>query len=342
MVLGPTRYHELVRLYRSGDQGEPVRDIQDRLSALGFSSDPDPPGDFGKGTDGAVRNFQEFRNLAVDGIVGPDTWRALVGAGYSLGSRLLYHRVPMMRGDDVAELQRRLSALGFDAGKVDGIFGPDTLRALLDFQANRRMAEDGIVGREVAEELARVDQGAARIGLDQHGREIVRERQWLAELPDHIAGQRIYVDAFCRSDDERDRTWGAATVFARIVQDLGALPVLSRSADTSPPERVRALRANRAGVDLIVSFATPVEEDSGVWYFASAHSHSAAGETMAQAVARAMELEPRGRAIPILKDTRSPAVVVAIDPMEPHIGGAAAQGLIDLFATTHDGARDDD
>ena len=44
--------------------------------------------------------------------------------------RMLYHRVPMMRGDDVAELQRQLNALGFDAGTIDGIFGPGTRRAI--------------------------------------------------------------------------------------------------------------------------------------------------------------------------------------------------------------------
>src|SRR6266545_3977054 len=42
----------------------------------------------------------------------------------------------MLRGDDVYELQRELGSLGFDAGRVDGIFGPRTLEALLGFQRN--------------------------------------------------------------------------------------------------------------------------------------------------------------------------------------------------------------
>jgi len=327
-----------VRLYRAGDQGEPVRDIQDRLAALGFASAPDTSSDFASGTETAVREFQSARNLATDGIVGPDTWRALVGAGYQLGSRLLYHRVPMMRGDDVADLQQRLSALGFDSGKVDGIFGPDTLAAVLDFQSNRRMAEDGIAGRLVADELSLMAGAAAKLGLDHRGREEIRERQWLATLPGNLAGQHIYVDGFCRSDDERDETWSAALIFSRIIQDLGATPVHSRSADTSPPERVRALRANRAGVDLIVSFAQVRDELPGVLYFASAHSHSAAGEQLARAVAKQLRVEPSGRAIPMLKDTRSPAIVVAIEPMDGAVGGAAAQGLIDLFASARETA----
>ena len=187
-----------MRLYRIGDEGEPVRDIQDRLTALGFGSNRDEAGEFGAGTAAAVRTFQAARGLGVDGIVGPDTWRTMVAAGYSLGDRLLYHRVPMMRGDDVADLQRRLSSLGFDCGKVDGIFGPDTLNALLDFQSNRRMPEDGIAGREVADEL-----GLMARATQKHGREAVRERQWIKGLPHYVAGQRIYVDAFCRDPAER-------------------------------------------------------------------------------------------------------------------------------------------
>jgi len=38
-------------------------------------------------------------------------------AGYRIGDRLLYHRAPMLRGDDVATVQRRLSALGFEPGQ---------------------------------------------------------------------------------------------------------------------------------------------------------------------------------------------------------------------------------
>jgi N-acetylmuramoyl-L-alanine amidase len=327
-----------VRLYRVGDQGEPVRDIQDRLIALGFPSTPDAPGNFGVTTETAVVAFQSSRNLVADGIVGPDTWRALVGAGYRLGSRLLYHRVPMMRGDDVADLQQGLSALGFDAGKVDGIFGPDTLAAVLDFQSNRRMAEDGIAGHGVADELDLMAGAAGKLGLGRFGREEVRERQWLATLPNHIAGQRIYVDGFCRSVEERDDTWQAAIIFSRIIQDLGATPVQSRSADTSPAERVRALRANRAGVDLIVSFAHVRAAASGVLYFASPHSHSEAGRRLARAVSDHLGLAAVGGAIPMLKDTRSPAVVVAQEPMDAEVGGAVAQGLIDLFASAREGA----
>ena len=52
----------------------------------------------------------------------------------------------MLRGDDVAELQRRLNALGFDAGREDGILGPETEARAVEFQRNAGLAPDGICG----------------------------------------------------------------------------------------------------------------------------------------------------------------------------------------------------
>ncbi|MBT8247381.1 MAG: peptidoglycan-binding protein, partial [Acidimicrobiia bacterium] len=133
-----------MRLYRRNDTGEAVRDIQHRLTRLGY--DLDITGTFDAVTYEAVRAFQERRGVPVDGIVGPDTWRELVEADRNVGDRVLYYRRPLMRGDDVALLQRQLNLLGFDAGKEDGIFGADTQRALVEFQESRRLAEDGMMG----------------------------------------------------------------------------------------------------------------------------------------------------------------------------------------------------
>ncbi len=174
----------------------------------------------------AVRGFQQSRRLDPDGVVGPDTWRALYEAGYVLGDRLLDYRRPMARGEDVAELQRRLNDLGFDAGKVDGVFGPDTQRALRDFQHNRQIAEDGITGPQVLGELRLVSRTA-----EKTGREAIREREWLRSLPRTLAGSRVYFDAGCRTDDERDRAWAAANGAALALQGRGGVPLMSRSAD---------------------------------------------------------------------------------------------------------------
>ena len=81
---------EIPGLLRRGSRGEAVLDLQTLLSALGYPVARD--GIFGPETERAVRRFQEFEGLSVDGIAGPDTLRALyasLGEGPGLWSRLV-------------------------------------------------------------------------------------------------------------------------------------------------------------------------------------------------------------------------------------------------------------
>jgi len=315
-----------MRLYRLGDSGRPVRDIQDRLFALGYDCAADARSEYDKGTFDAVTAFQKQRGLSPDGIVGPDTWRALWEASYRLGDRLLWHRRPMMRGDDVAELQRRLNALGFDAGKVDGIFGPDTRRAVSDFQENRGMAEDGIAGPDLIGELRLVSHAT-----NKTGRETVRERQWLRELPRSMVGTRIFLDGGCRDDRESGKSWEAVSAAAYALQERGGVPVLSRSADTAFPERIRARRANRLGSNVVLSFQLPYAEEQGVFFFASPHSRSEAGASLASVIAQELGLAVDGRAPAILKETRAPAVLITADRLDAECGSRVIEALERFF-----------
>ncbi len=318
-----------MRLFHSGDRGEPVRDIQRRLTALGVHTKVD--GFYGSFTVAAVRSFQETRGLPSDGIVGPETWRTLVDAGFRLGDRMLYRRAPMMRGDDVSRLQQSLGSLGFDAGKVDGFFGPDTLRAVLDFQHNRGMAEDGFAGRAVTEELVLMANAT-----DKPGREVVREHEWIDSLPQPIAGARIYVDPNRGEPSTPDSTWSAATRIASNLQLSGARVLLSRSVDTSPGERFRAQRANRLDVEIVVSITVPSDDIEGVFYFGTPLSTSEAGKALALHLASRLRVSSLPRAVPMLKETRSPAVVIAIADPSPETGSIIARAIIDLYANGPD------
>lgn len=311
-----------MRLYRVGDIGTAVRDIQERLTALGFDPAPDPRGTFGDPTAQAVIAFQKVKGLDADGIVGPETWRSLYEAGYRLGDRLLVLRRPMMRGEDIAHLQSRLSSLGFDCGKVDGIFGPRTEAAVIEFQHNRGLAEDGKVGPEVVTELRLVTRIEAGIGRQQ-----IREREWLRSLPSTLAGARIYLDAGCRSPEEMGQAWEAASAAADAIRRAGGTPILSRAEDSAPPDRVRAGRANRHGSDVIVSFQLAAEEGAHIFYFASEHTRSNAGEELAMALASVVGGTVEGRAGPMLRETRAPAAVVSRSKLDTKLGEAVAEGL---------------
>jgi N-acetylmuramoyl-L-alanine amidase len=307
-----------MRLYRTGSSGEPVRDIQDRLAALGFESEPDPRGEFGSATSAAVLSFQHARGLDPDGIVGPDTWRALYEAGYRLGDRLLFLRRPMLRGEDVVELQSRLNGLGFDAGKPDGIYGPDTERSVREFQQNRGLSEDGVAGPEVVTEIRLVTRGPIRAG-----RETIREREWMRSLHS-VVGIRVSFDPAARDHDE---ALEAATAAAIALQERGGMPILSRAIDERLPERIRARRANRRAADVIISFQRAEIGDDSVFFFETQRNRSEAGAALASHIAAQVGARVSGRATAILTETRSPAVVVSCASLDAEIGEATVRGL---------------
>ncbi len=63
--------------YDLHSHGAEVSRIQTALRALGLYDGP-VDGDFGGGTLAAVKAFQRSKGLQVDGVVGPDTWAALL------------------------------------------------------------------------------------------------------------------------------------------------------------------------------------------------------------------------------------------------------------------------
>ena len=63
--------------FERGDDGQEVMAIQKRLVELSYTI-TNIDGDFGPETENAVKKFQADRGLEVDGVIGPDTYRALM------------------------------------------------------------------------------------------------------------------------------------------------------------------------------------------------------------------------------------------------------------------------
>ena len=131
---------------RQGARGAAVSQLQQKLRAKGYNVSVD--GDFGPKTAAAVRAFQQARHLGVDGVVGPNTWRALNAAAPAAPAPSS-GATPTLRqgarGAAVSQLQNRLRAHGYNVS-VDGDFGPATANAVRAFQRAKGLGVDGVVG----------------------------------------------------------------------------------------------------------------------------------------------------------------------------------------------------
>jgi N-acetylmuramoyl-L-alanine amidase len=291
-----------------GDTGEEVRDLHRRLAAAGFGVLSVSPVEFSKQTQAAVEAFQRDRGLEITGVCDVATWDHLVEAGYRLGDRLLYLQTPMLRGDDVAELQLRLGSLGFDADRVDGIFGANTERALAEFQRNAGLPTDGIAGPATIGELCRLGLMADRADPVA----VVRERERLRRAPRALDGQRIVVGDLGGLD-------ALTNALARLLRQAGGHVLTLHQ----PDESQQAATANQFDAELYLGLRANTRSSTA--YFATTGFESAGGRRLAQLCAVALDqaltlgpdtdaCEVAGTRLSVLRETRMPAVVCRVGP----------------------------
>ncbi|MFL6099304.1 MAG: N-acetylmuramoyl-L-alanine amidase [Actinomycetales bacterium] len=293
------------RLFREGDVDPAVRDIRDRLAATGDlpaeagPQSPEALDVFDQQLRDAVRAFQQRRGLLVDGIVGPQTYRAMDGARWALGDRILVH-LPghLLSGDDVAELQEQLLRLGFHLGRVDGLFGPSTDSALRELQRGVGLLPDGTCGpstlRALSQLLTRSVSGGAAHQL--------RETEQVRRAGPNLSGLVVVIDPGHGDGDpgvatgEQDEAAIVMDIARRVEGRLsatGVMAVLSHPADTNPDELERAELANSLAADLVVSLHCDASESSsasGVATYFYGHDRpgawSAVGERLADLIRR--------------------------------------------------------
>jgi len=124
-------------LLKVGAEGQAVKDLQQKLKDRGFYQGK-VDGIFGSGTKEALMEFQKAVGLSPDGVAGPATLAELCKDFEFIkeGST----------GKCVEYLQQKLKELGYYTGKVDGVFGQGTVKALKSFQKAAGIAADGVAG----------------------------------------------------------------------------------------------------------------------------------------------------------------------------------------------------
>lgn len=252
-----------------------------------------------------MARFQEARGLRASGICDESTWLALVEAGWVLGDRLLKLTSPNMRGDDVTSLQAELCRLGFDAGRVDGIFGPRTAGALLEFQRSCGMPGDGVFGPESLRYLERLGKQSGQ----GPGVYALREAERIHALS-HFVDCRLVVGQFGGLSS-------VARAIARAARVHGAEVILV----DEPDARAQADAANRFRAHVYLGLEASIEATSEFFYYQVPAFESTAGKALAEQLAATLgpllPSEPRieGIRLPVLRETKMPAVLCRFGPV---------------------------
>lgn len=271
-------------------------------------------------TESEIRSFQQARGLNVTGLVDGVTARALEEAGWKLGDRSLYvQTLLLLRGDDVAALQSRLVEMGFDCGRVDGIYGVRTESAVKEFQKSAGVTVDGRCGPETVIALLRL------VRVVSGGKPtILRESATQKTRGPALANKVIVLDS--EGSDELSFIYDIAQRAEGRLLALGASVFLSRGPQNNPSESARIAFANSSGADLMISLHIDLYQNDSAhgvatyFYGSDAHGvHSIVGERFASLVQREicartdlLNCRTHAKTWDLLRLTRAPAVRIDI------------------------------
>ena len=243
-------------LPKLGDRSTAIELISNTLLRLGFITAPSDIFDE-KLTQG-IKAFQQERGLTATGIINEITARSLEEARFKLGDRVLsFNSSSVMRGDDVSNLQDRLIQMGFNCGKVDGVFGANTERAVREFQKSVGIAVDGKCGPATLISLMRLVKTVSG-GAPNELRESVKH----SVRSPALANKVIVIDPSWGGEftgESANGVFESEIVFdlaqrleGRLIA-LGVNVVLTRSANNSPLEIDRIKVANSVNADLVIA-----------------------------------------------------------------------------------------
>jgi N-acetylmuramoyl-L-alanine amidase len=306
-----------MRLLRRGDRDVAIGEIRARLAHMGFTVDCEETNYFDERLDTAVRAFQSARGLTPDGIIGPLTLATLEEALWSLGDRTLsFAPGNLMQGDDVVSLQQRLVTLGFDCGKVDGIFGQRTDSALREFQRSVGLVEDGIAATLTFEAFHRL-----RKTVSGGRSEKLRQSVVLDAMRTGIANKTFAIDAEIGGHNEELVKLVANKLQGRLTA-LGATVALTHPLmqPSAASEAERADLCNKIKADLVLSIQCNRESAELVFHFGSEHSGwSHTGQRAAMRIKNAVsqvtdsEFLIAARTWEILRLTKMPSIIINLN-----------------------------
>jgi len=282
--------------FEIGDRSNAIELISNTLTRLGFLKTASDLYD--EHLIEAIKAFQQERGLTATGLINEITLRTLEEARWRLGDRILLVNNPvLMRGDDVSALQNRLIEMGFNCGKVDGIYGIRTEAAVKEFQKSVGIVVDGKCGPATLISLMRLVktvQGGTPSALRESVKHSVRSPALANKVIvlDPSWGGEFTGESF-HGVTESEIVFDLAQRLEGRLLALGVNVVLTRSSNNSPLEKDRISTANSVNADLVIALKVDSyknEKASGVatYYYGRDDKgiHSVVGERFANLIQR--------------------------------------------------------
>ena len=150
---------------RFGDQGREVEALQRDLKRMGYFKYPEITGNFGPITRDALKEFQRDKDLPATGVLDDTTLAALRQNHLFVSDDFSTPAMAGQSGRDILGVEKKLAALGFDPGRVDGRFTQNTVKAVRALRKQSDALPDGlgVIDKQFARTVDRMVPRADRV-----------------------------------------------------------------------------------------------------------------------------------------------------------------------------------
>jgi len=215
----------------SGTSSAKVETAQRLLARMGLLRET-PSGKLTPATQEAIRSFSVQNGLVPSGQVTDgllNAIRRVIWQTQNWSGGNYKGREKLVDAAGLREAQILLGKLGFNAGPLDGTFGPQTQVATEAFQESQAVTVDGLITATVLMNLRRAVNGAGA-----NAKSTVRMLNW----PDYINpgvlqdfekeyGIRVVYDIFADNDDLQAKLAGSGTPYDVVFPTANAVPAMA-------------------------------------------------------------------------------------------------------------------
>ena len=242
-----------------------------------------------------VELFIQDNNLSFN-ISKEDLWHELLNNGYDLGDRILQLESPAIYGADVEELQEYLSRLGFYSNPINSVFNNNLENSIKQFQENRGLSVDGVVGMETSVEIRKLLRPNMNTSLNEAVKSFKRDSNTISICfdVDNIGNYKEQNNLY-REIKNQCNEMGVSVYFSSEVAQDGN-------------EENSVKYVNKLNPTLFIKLAFN-ESELIINYFKGKHSFSIIGEQLSEKIKIDNNTNSKGKSLPLLKNTRSVSLI---------------------------------